>query len=151
VSKGVVGSILGVAVVALALLVSGCGGSDDEPEALSKAQFVKQASAICQEGEKERGKLVEEFGQKAAGKKITVEDQEELVLAALPTYEKTTTGLSELGAPEKDEEKVAAIIEAREEAVENVESNPGTAVVGSIPFKKANDLAKDYGLTACTV
>ncbi|MDQ3724342.1 MAG: hypothetical protein M3335_00390 [Actinomycetota bacterium] len=149
-SKGVIGSILGAAVVAFALL-AGCGGSD-EPEALTKAQFVKQATEVCRKGEKERGKIVERFAQEAKpGEAEAVKKQEEVILEALPTYEKTITGLEELGVPEGDEQKVEDVIEAMKGAAENVKANPGSAIIGSIPFKEANEELEGYGLDACVV
>jgi hypothetical protein len=149
VSKGVFGSILGAAAIAFALLVSGCGGSD-EPEALTKAEFVKQGEAACKQGADERSKLIEEFSQKVKpGDANTVKVQEEVVLAAIPTYEKATTKIDELGAPEGDEQKVEEIVKAMEGAVEQVKANPGSAAISSIPFKEANKLLQDYGLDGC--
>jgi hypothetical protein len=149
VSKGVFGSILGAAVVAFALLVTGCGGSD-EPEALTKAEFVKQGNAICKQSESERSKVIERFSQEVKPDKDSmVKAQEELVLALVPTYEKATTKIDELGAPEGDEQKVEEIVKAREEAIEQVKANPGSAAISSLPFNDANKLLQSYGLTTC--
>lgn len=146
-SKGACGSLLGIVVLLFALVAAGCGGGDDT-ESLSKSQFLKQGNAICKEGEEERGKLIID----ASGKlkqEASVEEQEDLVLEVLPTYEKTTRELDELGAPEGDEEKVDAIVEAMEEAAEKVEANPGTALVANVPFKEANEQVEKYGLKSC--
>lgn len=147
-SKGVVGSILGVAVVLLALLGAGCGG-DDESEALTKAQFLKQGNAICKKAEEERGEAINKAAETFKGKEISLKEQEDLVLEVLPTYENATTKLDELGAPEGDEKKVEALVEAMEGAAEQVKASPGTALETSVPFKKANELAKKYGLESC--
>jgi hypothetical protein len=42
------------ALVLVALAGSGCGGSDDEPGALSKSAFAEQANALCAKAEADR-------------------------------------------------------------------------------------------------
>jgi hypothetical protein len=148
VSKGACGSLLGAVVLLFALVAAGCGGGDDTTESLSKSQFLKQGNAICKKGEEERGKLIIDASGKMK-KEASVREQEDLVLEVLPTYENTTRELDDLGAPEGDEEKVDAIVEAMEEAVEKVEANPGSALVASYPFKEPNELVEKYGLKSC--
>lgn len=147
-SKGVVGSILGAAVLLLALLGAGCGG-DDEGEALTKAQFLKQGNAICKKSEEERGKVIAETSAKFSGKEFTLKQQEDLILQVLPTYENAATKIEELGAPEGDEEKVEEIVKAMEEAAVQVKASPGTALETNVPFKEANELVEKYGLDSC--
>ena len=48
--KGAIGGVVGaVLLIAIALAVAGCGGGggDSSTTALTKAQYVKQANAIC--------------------------------------------------------------------------------------------------------
>lgn len=140
---------MGIAAVAFALVVSGCGGGGGD--SLTKAEFAKKADEICRRGESERAEVIKAAGQKFSGKKVTAADQEQLILEALPSYEKAAQKIKELGAPEGEEKKAEALVEAMEEAAENVKADPGTATTGSIPFKKANELAEEIGAKGCAV
>ena len=148
-SKGAIGSIVGIVAVAFAPVISGCGGGGGD--SLTKAEFAKKADEICRRGESERAEAIQAVSQEFSGKKITAADQEKVVLKALPSYEKEAERIAELGAPEGAEKKAEALVEAMEEAAENVKADPGTATTGSIPFKKANELAEDIGAKGCAV
>jgi hypothetical protein len=144
------GSFRRIAAIGMAtatLAVSGCGGSS-EPE-LTKAQFVEQANKICREGENRRAQRVNELAEERANNKPAAASRDEVVFDILAIYEDTTGQLSELGKPAGEEEKVDAIIEAMEEAAERVHADPRSALTGDLPFRKANKLAEDYGLTSC--
>lgn len=140
---------MGIAAVAFALVVSGCGGGGSN--SLTKAEFAKKADEICRRGESERAEVLKAAGQKFSGKKVTAADQEQLVLEALPSYEKSAQKIQELGAPEGGEKEAEALVEAMEEAAENVKADPGTATTGSIPFKKANEVAEEIGAKGCAI
>lgn len=141
-----------VAMSVLALLFAGCGGGgDSETGATTKAGFVKEADAVCLKNTAKRGQMISELSQQFTGKKPTQAQREELVLKLLPTYEDTAAQLGELAPPAGDEEKIEAIVEAMEEAAERVKANPSAALVGSIPFDKANKLVAAYGLEKCSV
>lgn len=135
--------------MALALVVSGCGGGGSS--SLTKAEFAKKADEICRRGESERSEDIQAAAQKFSGKKVTSAEQEEIILKALPSYEKEAQKIKELGAPEGAEKEAEALVAAMEEAVKNVKADPGTATTGSIPFKKANELAEEIGAKGCVV
>ena len=138
---------MAVAVAAALLVITGCGGSDSE--SLTKPEYTRKANAVCDQGLQEREEQLKVLlGQ--AGQNATKAEQEKLVLKLIPTYEKTTSDLAELDAPAGEEKKVETIIEAREEAAERVRSDPGSALVGNVPFVKSNELAEAYGLDSCT-
>jgi hypothetical protein len=140
---------VGIAAVAFALLVSGCGGGGSD--SLTKAEFAKKADEICRRGESERAEVLKAAGQKFSGKKVTAADQEQLVLEAVPSYEKATQKIKELGVPEGGEKEAEALVKAMEEAAENVKADPGTATTGSVPFEKANEVAEEVGAKGCTI
>jgi hypothetical protein len=140
---------VGIVAVAFALVASGCGGGGSS--SLSKAEFSKKATEICKRAESERAELIQAASQKFSGKKITAAAQEQIILEALPSYEKAAQNIKDLGAPEGEEKKVEALVEAMEEAVENVKADPGTATTGDIPFKKANKAAEEVGANGCAV
>ncbi|MFL5834508.1 MAG: hypothetical protein ACJ76B_11100 [Solirubrobacterales bacterium] len=131
----------------------GCGGSDDaSSEPLTKRAFLKQGNSICEKGVKEKDKLFEASFKEisAGGKEPAKKDVEQLVLDILPPIQKTTEQLAELSPPEKDEGKVSALIEGYEEAVQEAEEDPGSAL--SANFMKApNEAAQTYGFTSCAL
>lgn len=68
----------------------------------------------------------------------------------LPPIQATAEELGELGAPEGDEEQIAAIIEGMEETVEASEEEPMSVIEGTGsgsggPFDEVNKLAAKYG------
>ncbi|HET7589047.1 MAG TPA: hypothetical protein VFK14_02510 [Solirubrobacterales bacterium] len=137
------------ALALFALLITGCGGSGSKE--LSKAEFVKQGNAICEEATKAREKALVEFSETTNPKANQEVVREKLLAKILPLYEGAAEQLGELGAPAGDKAKVEGIVEAMEEAAARVEADPQTAAVGSLPFKKANEAAESYGLKACAI
>jgi len=151
VSKGNVVAFLG-AVMALALLAAGCGGGDDTTSSMTKAQFVKQANAICKVQNQKRGEAIKKVIASHDPKKLLPQkDREELVLDTLPAYAAVPKQLGTLEAPAGDQEKVDAIIKAMEEAAKDVEANPAGALTSTKQFLKADEPSSQYGLTDCVV
>jgi hypothetical protein len=137
------------ATALLALVLAGCGGSDDGSDSLTKAAFLKQGNALCQEERKEREKVTEAALAEYM-KKETPKAKEEAVLTVLRGYEQMTTHLSELGAPEGEEEEVADIIQAMEKGASRAKADPARAFEEFFPFRDANKAVEDYGLSKCT-
>lgn len=157
---------IAVALVAL-FAVSGCGGGGDgdsatassggpvtvEAGSLSKAQFVKQARAICtksHEGfERDAVRILKQ--QKADPTKASEGDPEaELVLDAfVPNFQSQIDQVSELGAPRGDEDEVSAFLTALQEAVDGANQDPRAFVRSEADLGKAPKLAKAYGLEEC--
>lgn len=146
------GSLLALfGVLLAALVVAGCGGSDED-SSLTKAEFVKQANAICQEGRSEREELFKTFSKEVKSENVTKEEQESLVTVVFkPPYENTIDGLNGLTPPEGDEKQVEEIIAAMEEGLEKAEANPLVTLRTNIQFAEANNLAAKYGLKECYV
>lgn len=135
--------------MALALLVvaggvSGCGGSD-EPDALTKSEFVAQANAICVDAQGERKQGTEDLAADDGA------DQASLVTEALvePVAE-MTEDLSELGPPKGETQQVGEMIGAFEAGVAELEAEPVSAGSASA-FTKASKLAAEYGLPKCAI
>lgn len=148
VSKGAIGSILGLAVVAV-LMAAGCGGGGSD-ETVTKADFVRQGNAICGKWQQARGKAFQEVSAKFKPP-VTQAKKEKAVLLILQPYEDAIEGLKELDPPQGEEEKVEAMIEAMEEGWEQGQANPGTLLSSEAPFVKANKLVEEYGLKECKV
>ena len=147
VSKGAIGAIVGLAVMAV-LFVAGCGGGSDET--VTKTDFVRQGNTVCGKWQQARGRIFREQGQKFKPP-ITQAKQEKVILTVLQPYETALQGLKELDPPKGEEEKVEAIIEAIEDGVNQAKANPGTLISSDAPFSKSNKLAEAYGLKECKV
>ena len=144
-----------LAVVALALIGAGCGDDDDSGDssnpdggdALTKAQFLRQGNAVCAAGNAE----LEAEGA-TLGTEPSPQDIEDFALDELvPNIRNQIDALRELAPPAGDEDEVDAILTAAEDGVEAIEQDPASAFNdGSAdPFDEANQLAAEYGLTAC--
>jgi hypothetical protein len=138
-------------VLALALVIAGCGGGD-ETTALTKGQFLKQGNEICkQQTEKRNAEIRKAIEGKDQTKLLPLAQREKLVLETLPAYAEVPKRLQALGAPEGDEKEVEAITTAMEEAVKSVEADPKAALESTKQFFKASKLASEYGLEECVV
>lgn len=146
VSKGAIGSIIGLAVLAL-LLAVGCGGGD---ETVAKSEFVRKGNAICGEWQQARGDRFREINQKFKPP-VTQAKKEKALLFVLEPYGDAIQGLRELDPPTGEEEKVEKIIDSMEESMTQAEANLSTLGSSTVPFNKSNKLTEDYGLTECGV
>jgi hypothetical protein len=162
---------LAVACV-VALAVSGCGSSDSSTNAgatgantaettessspssgpLTKAEFVKEAAKICQEGLKLKDENVtaglkdlppnstSNASREAIGKVVTV--------AVIPVYSETIEHLDELSAPKGDKAAVNLIVQKYEAAMQAAEEDPASAVEAN-PFQAGDRAAEAYGIRGC--
>jgi hypothetical protein len=143
--------------VGIPLTASGCGEGDsagDTTASISKAQFVKQANAICAKTNRELVDSSEEFLNTKIlreSKSLTKAQVIALSKLALPPITEQVEELRALGAPAGDEGKVDAILSAAEEAIEKGERDPA-AIYGADggAFAKANQLSSAYGLEKCS-
>jgi hypothetical protein len=141
-----------VSLAALSLLLAGCGGGDDETSSLTRKEFLKQGNAICAEQTAKRNKLIQDaIAGLDQSKLLPKAEREQIVVDALAPYAETPEKLAALGAPEGDEEKVEAIVEAMEKAAKDAEANPAKALTSTEQFAEANELSTEYGLTSCVL
>lgn len=149
-NKGIFRTVVIALAAALAVLVAGCGGGDDETSSLTRQQFVKQANAICQEQTQKRNKVIQDaIADTDQNKLLPKSEREDIIVEALPPYAETPEKLEALGAPEGDEEKVEEILEAMEKAAADAKADPSKALTSTEQFEEANKLSGDYGLTSC--
>lgn len=132
--------LLVAAVILAAAAGAGCGGNSEEA-GVTKAQFTKQANAIC-------GKRREERAQ--AFKKAAPDEQEVeqvIVDKSLPPYRQMAKEVEELPAPSDDEEQIEKIFLLMEKAAASVEDD----LTGATPaISEANAAVRAYGLSDCT-
>jgi major membrane immunogen (membrane-anchored lipoprotein) len=140
------------AVLAVALVVVGCGSSDSSTASITKAEFIKQADADCKKGEEEIQKdLAVYLKEHKDLEKPTEDDYSELVEAVLvPAAEQEIDDIRALGIPSGDEDQVEAMLDAREASIEKAQEEPKAVVQnGGSVFGEASKLAKEYGLKDC--
>ncbi len=135
----------------LVLVAAGCGGGGSTTTtsaSLSKAQFIKQADAICEQADKAqivalttatKGMSSQQLKSPAVQAEVGEKGLQPLLVEA--------EEIAELGAPQGDEAKIAAIVEGIEKAVEKSEGNP---TVIEVSFAPVNKLAALYGFKACS-
>lgn len=144
---------IGVVVAALTIgaFAAGCGDGGDSTASASvtKAQFVKKATAICADRKKRWEAKVasakKEF--EAEDASLDEEGAEELVSSSLlPLMKEELEELEDLGAPAGDEEKVSKILEARSEAIAKIEQSGVAAVYKPTTLGPFDEQAGKYGL-----
>jgi hypothetical protein len=156
-------------VVAIVLIVAGCGsssgssaGTGDEitTSSISKAQFIKKADAACEKGEKQIQVGIGALGAKKAREREsegeenpepTEADYAELIdLVVAPNIENEIDEIRALGAPSGDEDQIKAFVDAREESIEIAERAPKLILRNSGKmYEQSDKLANEYGLKDC--
>ena len=140
-----------LAIVALALIGSGCGDDDESGdsggESLTKAEYVKEGNAICSAGTAEIAAAAQErgLGPSSTEAEVAAFATEVLIPSATDQVEQ----LRELTPPEGDEETVQEFLDASDEGIATLEEDPAAFGSGPDPFAEANKLLNDYGLTVC--
>lgn len=138
------------AVLAVTLLLSACGGGDEEP--LTKSEFVAQGNQICKsEWQTPRAELFKKLLAEYAGTKPTAKEKEIAMLDLISSYEDAISGLDQLQPPDKDASSVESIIEGMEEAAAEAKADPRTVFTNTSVFGDANEQAAEYGLDECAV
>ena len=140
----------GIAVLAIA----GCGGGSDEtePEALSKAQYIKQADAICNRtNDRQEALLKQEIqDRKATGVPSNSERSAFVTNSGLPPLEEEADRLEALGGPTGEEDKAEALVSALRKAVTDIEAEPlAFAEAESEAFAPVEQIALKLGLKVC--
>jgi hypothetical protein len=138
-------------VVVGAAIAAGCGSGDDDP--LTKAEFTRQADALCKKNSKEVqvdfNALLKQFqadkNQKSDQEKARAIGEEVI----LPYYRSKLEDLESLEPPSADEEQVSTMLETLEEGIEEAEKTPDDTLKGFASITEAGQLAKKYGLKAC--
>ena len=138
--------LVGLGLVVAAGVVLGCGSSEDETAStpLTKAQFVKQANAICEERGKERQDKFASWEQQSSDfdaglKKVIV-----------PSVRQEVEELEALSPPAKDEAKVSKMIENLSEVADAIEKEGAEGISGSglSDFERETEA---YGLDVCSI
>lgn len=143
------------AMLAVAALVSGCGGGGDsssEGGSISKATFVKQAEAVCKSNTRRLQRdIIRVLRTKHGIRKPSQKENVYLVGAVIvPNVRREVKELRALSVPSGDEQTIDAMISALEEGLEIAETDPKAVTSTSdVVFGIASRLAAEYGLEAC--
>lgn len=149
--------VLFVASLAIALVVAGCGGGSDEPAGVSKAEFIREANAICEQTgeriESEFAAYLESGEAERTGEANDLTNDEAAARVAeeilIPAMRQRLEKLRALGIQDGDE-RASALLEAFDEGIEKAEAHPERAVRdGTEAFGKSERLASEYGLDSC--
>jgi hypothetical protein len=146
-------TIVVVSALALAAFMAGCGGGGEAPVSLTKAQFIKQANAICSRGAARFNALYQSFVRKyplPGGKRRSLDEYSEAVKTALaPAIKWELEEIRALGVPAGDAHTVDTILAAIEGGLEKVEKHPGVQANTERQFERSTNLANAYGLETC--
>ncbi len=147
-------------VVAIAIVAAGCGSSGGGASTgatitLTKVEFIKQGDAICAKDSKKleaEGKaFIKDNG--GDGSNLSKKDEEKVIATIFaPSLQAQADELSELDAPQGEEGKTAAIIDALEAAAEKLEDDPASLLEshqGPGPLDKPRELAEEFGFKEC--
>jgi hypothetical protein len=157
--------MLATTVVGLALVLTGCGGDDEDsasaPEAqsttavatIAKADYITQADAIC----KAESDATDQ-GAAAAIQELGTEEPtpEQLATIAsdvvLPSLDKQLAALKALPKPDEGAADVEALYADLETAIAAAKEDPSilaNSENGENPFAEANKKAVAYGMKEC--
>jgi hypothetical protein len=141
--------------LALAAFAVGCGnGGETTAAPLTKAQFIKQADAICTRGQQRFQELFDGYMRQTpnptpAPERTLAQWTEIVETAFAPALEREIDELRALTAPRADERQVNAILAAVEDGLRGVEKDPSVEADAEEQFRKSTRLADEYGLTVC--
>lgn len=147
--------ILGVAVGMLgAIIAVGCGGGDDSTTAATKAEFTKQASAICAEGEQELKTAFADYNKTVESTPGGTSDagfqrdtaNEMLNSSILPSLQEELEKLEDLGAPAGEEAEVSKMTKSLSQAIASLEDKGIRELLGLGDYARFQKEAKAYGL-----
>lgn len=151
------GKCLAAACVATLLALAGCGGDSSSAPAetaptLTRAEFLKQAKAICEKGTDRIDVLYARASRRAPkndpGERFMNEAAARIVI---PVRREELRKLRALGVPREGGRKVEEFLEALEEGIERgEESHPSLRAVGEpYAFERAYAVAGTTPLGNC--
>jgi hypothetical protein len=144
-----------LAVGLLVLTLSGCGGSggDSTERALTKAQYIKQADAICNKAKDKQLRGLTAYVKKHPESREIQSAQEAAVVAVgLPPDRVGIEEIRSLNPPTAHEQEISSLLDEMEAALKKSEEDPTTVVTGvRSPFEEVNQRAAKYGFEACNL
>jgi hypothetical protein len=144
---------MAIGVVAAACLVIGCGSSGDEATSapLTKAQFIKQADAICTKFAKKREVAFDVWKEEFAGgiEEAQFHPDAGFKEIVAPSLQQEAEALEALAAPAKDEKQMVQMTESLLKASEDIAANGTAGLRRPSNMADFEDEAEAYGLEVC--
>lgn len=154
--------IIAIGMGAAAFLAAGCGGggggtaaavsqSTSATSNLTKAEFIKQADAICSKVAKEREAAIESWEEELPGGPAEAQKNfnDGLKEVVAPTLQQEAEELEALGAPVKDAALIGRMIgNLKQGSVAVAERGFKGAAGSSLPIYEKEAIA--FGLTDCS-
>lgn len=141
--------VIVIGVLALAAIGAGCGDDESSADAPTKAEFIEQGDAACQEANDEGQKALVAFLKKYDQKPGKAQQEEAVETIIVPLVDAQIEALDELDPPDGDEDQVDAIVASLEDVRTEAEENPADTATTYAPFTKSKKLATEYGFENC--
>jgi hypothetical protein len=155
--------LVSTAILAIALVGTGCGASEDTPVATSdgkivveagpvtKAEFVKQANRICQDAKNRFLREYAAFVKSQGSPSGDQEGQATTVVGTMlvPAYDGLIQEMTSTVAPSADTDEIAAFLTTLQRELDFAEQHPTKALASRDLFRQASDRAAAYGLAVC--
>jgi hypothetical protein len=141
--------------LAAALVLAGCGSGGSDPAPLTKAEFTKQADAICSRAAEKRIKSSEAALKQQDSRTMSPKQQQQALEAlilniATPPIVQMTEELGELNPPHSEQAHAKALLRSLEAEIARIKASPKDVVTGSLgQFAEADQLASQSKLEAC--
>lgn len=152
-SKHLAALSLGILLALLPLV--GCGEDDGDSPMISKAVFVKKASAICSETNAKASSEGIKVLRRLESDGASGQDPEAALVTEwlVPTIQTEIDELRALGTPDGDEERVDAILVALQDVIDRADADPERYLSEQVnfehPYKEVEKLATAYGISEC--
>lgn len=137
-----------LATLVAAIGATGCGG-DSEEDTQPKAQYIKQADAVCGKTEGRQNALVKEVLKEPKIKNERKAFTRTVEIAGIPPLQKQVEELEDLAPPEPGAEEAEAFLTEFKNALGEVEEDPPSISEAPNPFEKAEKMAKEFGFKVC--
>jgi hypothetical protein len=134
-------------VSAVALVAAGCGssgGGSSTTAAMSKADFVAQANAICSKGNKATNAVGAQLHKGMSAAQVAAVVNKSFV----PSVQSQIDAIKALGAPAGDESTVSNMLDLAQADLNEVKADP-SLIGNSNQFADFAKVAHPYGLTSC--
>jgi hypothetical protein len=158
-TRAIRGALALAATLLLALAAIGCGSSSSSSTtakatatvpALTKAQFIAQANAICAQGNKTLTASRTALEKLLGGHSPTLAQVNAYVTSAFaPAIQGQLNAIKALGPPKGEAVLVAKMLAIAQEDLERVKANPTLLAGSNSPFASFVKLVHPYGLTKC--
>lgn len=113
---------------------------------LTKAQYIKQANALCDSARAAFVPVSQQFANLRGSSSPSSQEVAAFVAAFSSIVQNQITKTQALKPPKRDQAKVKKILQASQNALNAVSTNPQLLASGKSPFLAADTLARAYGL-----